>query len=103
MRINELRIYEGRNIYTHKPCVRADIDLEELADIPTCNIPGFNTLLLEHIPSLIEHKCVRGHRGGFVERLNEGTYLAHVLEHMCLELQNLLGDNVAFGKARQVG
>jgi cyanophycin synthetase len=103
LRINELRIYEGRNIYTHKPCVRADIDLEELADIPTCNIPGFNTLLLEHIPSLIEHKCVRGHKGGFVERLNEGTYLAHVLEHMCLELQNLLGDNVAFGKARQVG
>jgi len=57
---------------------------------------------LEHIPSLIEHKCVRGHRGGFVERLNEGTYLAHVLEHVCLELQNLLGYDVAFGKARQV-
>lgn len=102
MRIHELRIYEGRNIYTHKPCIKADIDLEELADTPTCDIPGFNQLLLEHIPSLIEHKCVRGHRGGFVERLNEGTYLAHVLEHVCLELQNLLGYNVAFGKARQV-
>lgn len=103
MRIQELRIYEGRNIYTHKPCIKADIDLEELADTPTCDIPGFNTLLLEHIPSLIEHKCVRGHRGGFVERLNEGTYLAHVMEHVCLEIQNLLGYNVAFGKARQVG
>lgn len=103
MRVHELRIYEGRNIYTHKPCIKADIDLEDLADIPTCDIPGFNTLLLEHIPSLMEHKCVRGHRGGFVERLNEGTYLAHVLEHMCLEIQNLLGYDVAFGKARQVG
>jgi cyanophycin synthetase len=103
LKIHELRIFEGRNIYTHKPCIKADIDLEEYADIPTCDIPGFNALLLEHIPSLIEHKCVRGHRGGFVERLNEGTYLAHVLEHMCLELQNLLGANVAFGKARQVG
>jgi cyanophycin synthetase len=103
LRIHELRIYEGRNIYTHRPCIKADIDLEELADTPTCNIPGFNELLMEHIPSLIEHKCVRGHRGGFVERLNEGTYLAHVLEHMCLELQNLLGYDVAFGKARQVG
>lgn len=103
LRIHELRIYEGRNIYTHKPCIKADIDLEELADTPTCDIPGFNALLLEHIPSLIEHKCVRGHRGGFVERLNEGTYLAHVLEHVCLELQNLLGYDVAFGKARQVG
>lgn len=103
MKIQELRIYEGRNIYSHKPCIRADIDLEELCDTPTCNIPGFNELLLEHIPSLVEHKCARGYRGGFVERLNEGTYLAHVLEHMCLEIQNLLGHNVAFGKARQLG
>jgi len=103
LRIHELRIYEGRNIYTHKPCIKADIDLEELAETPTCDIPGFNDLLLEHIPSLIEHKCVRGYRGGFVERLNEGTYLAHVMEHICLEMQNLLGYNVAFGKARQVG
>lgn len=103
MRIQELRIYEGRNIYTHKPCIKADIDLEELSETPTCDIPGFNALLLEHIPSLIEHKCARGYRGGFVERLQEGTYLAHVLEHICLELQTLLGHNVSFGKARQVG
>ncbi len=103
MRIHELRIYEGRNIYTHKPCIKADIDLEDLAETPTCDIPGFNALLLEHIPSLMEHKCAKGYRGGFVERLDEGTYLAHVLEHICLEIQNLLGYNVAFGKARQVG
>lgn len=102
MKIHELRIYEGRNIYTHKPCIRADIDLEELCDTPTCSISGFNELLLEHMPSLIEHKCARGYRGGFVERLREGTYLAHVLEHMCIEIQNLLGYNVAFGKARQL-
>lgn len=103
MRIHELRIYEGRNIYTHKPCIKADIDLEDLAETPTCDIPGFNTGLLEHIPSLMEHKCAKGYKGGFVERLHEGTYLAHVLEHICLEIQNLLGYNVAFGKARQVG
>jgi cyanophycin synthetase len=103
LRIHELRIYEGRNIYTHKPCIKADIDLEDLADTPTCDITGFNGLLLEHIPSLMEHKCAKGYKGGFVERLHEGTYLAHVLEHICLEIQNLLGHNVAFGKARQVG
>ncbi|MDF2519608.1 MAG: MurE3 [Clostridia bacterium] len=102
MKIQELRIYEGRNIYTHRPCIRADIDLEELCDTPTCSIPGFNELLLEHMPSLIEHKCAKGYRGGFVDRLREGTYLAHVLEHMCLEIQNLLGYDVAFGKARQL-
>lgn len=103
MRIHELRIYEGRNIYTHMPCIRADMDLEELCDTPTCSISGFNELLLEHMPSLIEHKCAKGYRGGFVDRLKEGTYLAHVLEHMCIEIQNLLGYNVAFGKARQLG
>ncbi|MGB7605934.1 MAG: cyanophycin synthetase [Lutisporaceae bacterium] len=102
MRIHELKIYEGRNIYTHMPCIRADMDLEELCDTPTCSISGFNELLLEHMPSLIEHKCAKGYRGGFVDRLKEGTYLAHVLEHMCIEIQNLLGYNVAFGKARQL-
>ncbi len=102
MRIHELKIYEGRNIYTHMPCIRADVDLEELYDTPTCSISGFNELLLEHMPSLIEHKCAKGYRGGFVDRLKEGTYLAHVLEHMCIEIQNLLGYDVAFGKARQL-
>ena len=100
MKIEKLRIYEGRNIYSHSPCIRADIDLEKYTDVPTCNITNFNNLLLEYMPTLKEHKCSRGYRGGFVERLYEGTYMAHVIEHMCIEIQNLLGYSVAFGKAR---
>ncbi len=96
-----MRIYEGRNIYSHSPCIRADIDLEKYVDTPTCDIPNFNNLLLEYIPTLKDHKCSRGYIGGFAERLYEGTYMAHVIEHICLEIQNLLGYNVAYGKARK--
>lgn len=88
-------------MYCHRPCVRAEVDLEDYVDIPTCDIPNFNNLLLEYIPTLKEHKCSKGYPGGFIERLYEGTYLAHVLEHMCIELQNVLGYSIAFGKARQ--
>lgn len=101
LKIQNLMIYNGRNVYSHKPCIRADVHLEEYTDIPTCDIPNFNNLLLEYIPTLSEHKCCRGYRGGFVDRLYEGTYLAHVVEHVCIEIQNILGYDVAFGKARQ--
>src|SRR5699024_669271 len=101
VKIKDLIIYNGRNIYSHRPCVKAEIDLEDFFDTSTCDIPNFNNLLLEYLPTLIEHKCSRGYRGGFVERLYEGTYLAHVLEHICIEIQNILGYNVSFGKARQ--
>jgi cyanophycin synthetase len=101
LKINKLIIYNGRNIYNHRPCIKADVDLEEYYDTPTCDIPNFNNLLLEYIPTLREHKCARGYRGGFVDRLYEGTYLAHVLEHICIEIQNVLGYDISFGKARQ--
>ena len=101
MKINKLVIYNGRNIYSHRPCVKANIDLENYYDTATCDIANFNNLLLEYIPTLREHKCSKGYRGGFVERLYEGTYLAHVLEHICIEIQNILGYDISFGKARQ--
>lgn len=101
MKIKHVNIYHGRNIYSHRPCVQAEVDLEKYSDIPTCDIPNFNNLLLEYIPTLRDHSCSKGYRGGFVDRLYEGTYLAHVLEHICIELQNVLGYDVAFGKARQ--
>jgi len=101
LKIEKLRIFRGRNIYSHKPCIRADIDLGEYWNTPTCDIPDFNNLLLEYIPTLKEHKCSRGYKGGFAERLYEGTYMAHVMEHICIELQNSLGYDVSFGKARK--
>src|SRR5262249_45452234 len=64
-------------------------------------LPGFNDRLMSWLPSLVEHRCSVGERGGFFQRLREGTYAAHILEHLCIELQCLAGSQVGFGKARE--
>lgn len=100
MRILEKRIYRGRNIYSHSSVIRLKLDLGKYYDTPTCRIEGFNRSLMELLPGLKKHRCSRGREGGFRERLDEGTYIAHVFEHMTIEIQNLLGYDVWFGKAR---
>lgn len=102
MIIKQIRVYQGPNIYSHKLVVRMDVQLGVLVNVPTCDIPGFNEQLLKFFPELIEHKCSLGHTGGFVKRLKEGTYLAHVIEHLCLEIQKILGFDIKFGKARNI-
>jgi cyanophycin synthetase len=77
------------------------VDLGDLKDSPSNMIPGFNQRIKEWLPSLIEHRCGVGIRGGFFQRLDEGTYLGHVLEHVTLELQSLAGTDVGYGKARE--
>jgi cyanophycin synthetase len=76
------------------------VDIGELEDYPSNNIPGFYDRLLSMLPGLVEHECSPGVRGGFLQRLQEGTWSAHILEHVTLELQNLAGMRTGFGKAR---
>jgi cyanophycin synthetase len=103
MKIIDKRVYTGRNIYSHKVCVKLTVDVEELYDTPTKDIPGFNDRLVAAIPGLREHKCALGYEGGFIERLNEGTYLPHVFEHSLIAMQNTLGfKDIKYGKARCV-
>lgn len=92
--------YKGRNIYSHKPVIKAAIDLENLFDTPTNQINRFNEGLLQILPGLCKHHCSLGYEGGFLERLREGTYLAHVTEHVVLELQTLMGYDVHYGQSR---
>lgn len=99
MVIKDIRVYRGRNIYCHRPVIKMIVDTGN-EDMPTKNIPGFNEKLLKHMPGLYKHCCSYGYEGGFVKRLYEGTYLPHVTEHIILELQNMLGYDVKFGKAR---
>ena len=73
-----------------------------LEDFPTNTMPGFTENLLELLPGLREHSCSRGRRGGFVERLDEGTWLGHVAEHVALQLQQEAGHDIRRGKTRQV-
>ncbi|ARP85930.1 cyanophycin synthetase [Bordetella genomosp. 9] len=91
----------GPNIWTYRPVLEAWVDIGELEDHPSNTIPGFPERLSSWLPTLIEHRCSPGVRGGFLQRLREGTWPAHILEHVTLELQNLAGLPGGFGKARE--
>jgi cyanophycin synthetase len=97
VRITPLR---GPNIWTYRPALEAWVDIGDLEDYPSNTLPGFVDRLVAWLPSIIEHKCSIGERGGFIQRLREGTWAAHILEHVTLELQNLAGQRTGFGKAR---
>jgi cyanophycin synthetase len=105
MKILETRIYRGPNLYALWPVIRLRVDLEELEDYPTIRLPGFAAGLLALVPTLAEHTCSYGEPGGFVRRMteDEGTWLGHVLEHVTIELQCLVGTPVSFGKTRGAG
>lgn len=102
MKIVKKRIYEGKNIYSHKKCIRIDVDLEGYSEIPSKKIPNFNFNIVEILPELKKHRCGIDEEGGFVKRLEEGTYLAHICEHCIIAIQNLLGMDVSYGKAREI-
>ena len=105
MELLERRVYRGPSLYAHFPVMRLTIDLGALEAWPSAKIPGFVDGLLAAIPSLETHTCSFATSGGFVRRLREdgGTWLGHVLEHVAIELQQLTGANVSFGKTRGEG
>ncbi|MFA6971889.1 MAG: cyanophycin synthetase [Gallionella sp.] len=90
----------GPNIWTYRPVLEVWLNIGELEDSPSNTIPGFYERLTAWLPTLIEHRCGIGERGGFLERLREGTWPGHILEHVTIELQNLAGMQSGFGKAR---
>lgn len=91
----------GPNIWTYRPVLEVWLDIGILEDSPSNTIPGFYERLAAWLPTLIEHRCGIGERGGFLQRLREGTWPGHILEHVTLELQNLAGMQSGFGKARE--
>jgi cyanophycin synthetase len=97
----EIRHLNGPNIWTLRPVLEAVVDIGDLEDFPSNTIPGFYERLSSWLPSLIEHRCSYGERGGFLRRLEEGTWPGHILEHVTLELQNLAGMPGGFGRARE--
>ena len=98
LRVTHLR---GPNIWTYRPVIEAWLDIGELENFPSDKIPGLYERLTALLPHLVEHRCGVGERGGFNERLRDGTYAGHILEHVVLELQNLAGMRTGFGKTRQ--
>ncbi|MCJ0764459.1 cyanophycin synthetase [Variovorax terrae] len=94
------RYLRGPNIWTYRPVLEVWLDLGELEDHPSQTLPGFNDRLIALLPSLVEHHCGVGERGGFLQRLLEGTWAGHVLEHVVIELLNLADMPTGFGQTR---
>ncbi len=101
MKVIRIKSYEGRNIYSHRPVVAMLVDLGKYDGRKTTELPGFGVLLLEALPGLRGHHCASPRPGGFVRRLEDGTFLGHVIEHVALELQAMAGWKVVYGKTRQ--
>ncbi len=95
-----MRALRGPNQWTNAPVMECWVHLGGWNDLSSEILPGFNQRLLEWLPGLIEHRCNIGVRGGFVTRLERGTYPAHVLEHIVLELHGMAGVEVWYGRAR---
>jgi hypothetical protein len=90
----------GANFWSRRPVIRMDLAVGAYDEISSANVPGFRESLERTMPGLIEHRCSIGERGGFLTRLDRGTYAPHIIEHVALELQNMIGHDVGYGKTR---
>ncbi|MBU3157654.1 cyanophycin synthetase [Clostridium estertheticum] len=102
MKMLSFMVFKGRNIYSHKKCIRLNLDLEGYSEIPSKEIYNFNDKLVCMLPELNKHRCAIDEDRGFIKRLTEGTYLAHITEHIILALHNMIGLDVSYGKAREI-
>ncbi|MEO7767688.1 MAG: cyanophycin synthetase, partial [Ferruginibacter sp.] len=105
MQIVEIKIMRGPNYWSvRRPkLIQMKLDLEEMEQMPTNLIPGFKERLEKLFPSLYDHRCSVGTPGGLFERITEGTWMGHVIEHIALELQTLAGMDTGFGRTRGTG
>ena len=84
MEIKSIRALRGPNQWTAKTVLEAIVDLGRLEEFPSDTLPGFNERIMEWLPTMIEHRCSIGTRGGFFQRLRTGTWMGHVLEHVTI-------------------
>lgn len=105
MKIIEIKILRGPNFWSVRrgKLIQMKIDLEEMEQMPTNKIPGFKERLEKLMPSLYEHRCSEAVAGGFFMRVDEGTWMGHVIEHIALEIQTLAGMDTGFGRTRGTG
>src|SRR5688572_30835686 len=102
MKVLEIKILRGPNYWSVRrtKLIQMKLDLEELEQRPTNTIPGFRERLEKLFPGMYEHRCSVGKPGGFFQRVDEGTWMGHVIEHVALELQTLAGMDTGFGRTR---
>lgn len=102
MKIQSIQVLRGPNIWSVKreKLIQMRLDLEDLEYRPSNTIPGFKERLEKLIPGLYTHYCSKGYEGGFLERVEEGTWMGHIIEHMALEIQTMAGMDTGFGRTR---
>ena len=103
MKIREIRTLSGPNYWTSRPCIQLVLDIGGLEEKPTNKIRGFYGRLKKALPSLYDHRCSIGSKGGFFQRVKKGTWMGHVVEHVALELQTLAEMDTGFGRTRETG
>ncbi|RZJ73389.1 MAG: cyanophycin synthetase [Flavobacterium sp.] len=103
MKILKIQVLRGPNVWSNyrRKLIQMRLDLEDLENYPTNKIDGFGDRLKALMPSMVSHTCSEGHRGGFFSRVETGTWMGHVIEHMALELQTLAGIEVGYGRTRE--
>jgi len=100
MKVESIRALNGPNVYSYRPVLLMSLDLGELVERESREFNGFNDRLLKLLPGINNHHCSLGREGGFVTRLEEGTYFGHIVEHVALELTELTGIGKSHGKTR---
>src|ERR1700748_2218593 len=105
MKILEIKVLRGPNYWSirRSKLIQMKLDLEEMEQRPTNKIAGFRERLEKMIPTLYEHRCSEDGPGGFFHRVDEGTWMGHVIEHIALEIQTLAGMDAGFGRTRSTG
>ena len=103
MKILKIQALRGPNIWSvqRKKLIQMRLDLEEMEQFPTNKIEGFRERIEAMFPTMIEHRCSEGTRGGFFMRIERGTWMGHVIEHIALEIQTLAGMETGFGRTRE--
>lgn len=103
MKILKIQALRGPNIWSvqRKKLIQMRLDLEDMELSPTNKIEGFRERIEQMFPTMIEHRCSEGERGGFFSRIERGTWMGHVIEHIALEIQTLAGMETGFGRTRE--
>jgi hypothetical protein len=100
IRMTTLHSTRGANFWSSRAVTRMDLLVGGYDDISSAEVPGFTEQLVQAMPGLVEHRCSIGERGGFIVRLKRGTYAPHIVEHVALELQTMMGHDVGYGRTR---
>ncbi|OYQ35711.1 cyanophycin synthetase [Flavobacterium cyanobacteriorum] len=102
MKIVKIQVLRGPNVWSNyrKKLIQMRLDLEEMEYYPTDRIPGFRERLQQLLPTMVEHECSEDKRGGFFLRVELGTWMGHVIEHIALEIQQLAGMETGYGRTR---